>query len=135
MILQTWYILYYYTTYDSRRCYLWLNNVKTIFISDLFLGDVTRTNVAGVHQYGVLSVYACLVLGFGLCGRMVRDCEKTRWMGPSRYSGKNKKFNVMWRKNIWCISDRYFQHFFRYQLEWPLFFFSGNMQYIFSHLK
>ncbi|XP_063426942.1 uncharacterized protein LOC134710494 isoform X2 [Mytilus trossulus] len=52
----------------------------------IILGDVTRTNVAGVHQGGVLSVYACLILGFGLCGRMVRDCEKTRWMGPRRYS-------------------------------------------------
>ncbi|CAG2197200.1 CERK [Mytilus edulis] len=52
----------------------------------IILGDVTRTNVAGVYQGGVLSVYACLILGFGLCGRMVRDCEKTRWMGPRRYS-------------------------------------------------
>ncbi|CAC5374479.1 CERK [Mytilus coruscus] len=52
----------------------------------IILGDVTHTNVAAVHQGGVLSVYACLILGFGLCGRMVRDCEKTRWMGPKRYS-------------------------------------------------
>lgn len=81
-----------------------MNNVKTLFISDLFLGDVTRTNVAGVHQDGVLSVYACLVLGFGLCGRMVRDCEKTRWMGPSRYSGKNKQIQ---RNGI----EKYLMHF------------------------
>ncbi|XP_063426950.1 ceramide kinase 1-like isoform X3 [Mytilus trossulus] len=76
----------------------------------IILGDVTRTNVAGVHQGGVLSVYACLILGFGLCGRMVRDCEKTRWMGPRRYSKnyviRDRVYSIdTWIPTLTDISD------------------------------
>ncbi|KAJ8306454.1 hypothetical protein KUTeg_016999 [Tegillarca granosa] len=47
-------------------------------------GKTVTTNVAGVYANGKLVIYSALILGFGLCGRMVRDCEKTRWLGPSK---------------------------------------------------
>jgi hypothetical protein len=35
---------------------------------------------------------------------MVRDCEKTRWMGPSRYSGKNQQIQHN-------VKEKYLIHF------------------------
>ncbi|XP_033737019.1 ceramide kinase-like isoform X2 [Pecten maximus] len=55
-------------------------------------GKTTPSNVAGLYQNRKLTVFAGLVLGFGLCGEMVRDCEKMRWLGPTRHSAPLKAF-------------------------------------------
>ncbi|XP_025110094.1 ceramide kinase-like [Pomacea canaliculata] len=52
----------------------------------IVLGNTTPSNAVSVHQGGKLSAYAGLVLGFGLQGDMMYDCEKFRWMGQSRYN-------------------------------------------------
>ncbi|OWF48850.1 ceramide kinase-like protein isoform X2 [Mizuhopecten yessoensis] len=55
-------------------------------------GKTSRSNVAGLYENRKLTVFAGLVLGFGLCGEMVRDCEKMRWLGPTRHSAPLKAF-------------------------------------------
>ena len=52
------------------------------------LGATLPTNAVSVHQGGSLSAYSGLVLGFGLQGDMMADCERFRWMGHSRYNGE-----------------------------------------------
>ena len=52
------------------------------------LGATLPTNAVSVHQGGRLSAYSGLVLGFGLQGDMMADCERFRWMGHSRYNGE-----------------------------------------------
>ncbi|XP_060065197.1 ceramide kinase-like [Ylistrum balloti] len=49
-------------------------------------GKTSRSNVAGLYENNKLKMFAGLVLGFGLCGEMVKDCEKMRWLGPTRHS-------------------------------------------------
>ncbi|CAG2193934.1 CERK [Mytilus edulis] len=44
------------------------------------------SNIVSVHAGRHLLSYSALVLGFGLFGDMMHDCEKFRWMGPSRYN-------------------------------------------------
>lgn len=45
------------------------------------------SNVVSLHQGRKLTCYASLLVEFGLIGNMMHDCEKFRWLGPSRYSG------------------------------------------------
>ncbi|KAK6188697.1 hypothetical protein SNE40_004825 [Patella caerulea] len=52
----------------------------------IILGKRTNANVVGVHQDGELTAYSGLLLGFGLFGDIMYDCEKFRWMGPTRYN-------------------------------------------------
>ncbi|KAH3695587.1 ceramide kinase-like isoform X2 [Dreissena polymorpha] len=52
----------------------------------IILGDHHMSNVVSLHQEQKLSRYASLLMGFGLVGRMMHDCEKFRWLGPSRYN-------------------------------------------------
>ncbi|KAL3867623.1 hypothetical protein ACJMK2_040504 [Sinanodonta woodiana] len=59
-------------------------DVETAVIK-IILGNHLLANVASVHQGISLSSYAVLVLELGLCGDMMKDCEKFRWMGPKRY--------------------------------------------------
>ena len=51
-------------------------------------GHAVPSNIASVHMDGILKSVSALILGFGLFGDMVKDCEKYRKMGPSRYNGK-----------------------------------------------
>nr|KAG5710252.1 hypothetical protein BaRGS_008968 [Batillaria attramentaria] len=66
----------------------YLQGTRDVITSALHvvLGKTSLTNAVSVHQGGKLSAYAGLVLGFGLQGDIMNDCEKFRWMGPSRYS-------------------------------------------------
>nr|KAG5710249.1 hypothetical protein BaRGS_008965 [Batillaria attramentaria] len=66
----------------------YLHGTRDVITSALHvvLGKTSLTNAVSVHQGGKLSAYAGLVLGFGLQGDIMNDCEKFRWMGPSRYS-------------------------------------------------
>ncbi|KAK3583094.1 hypothetical protein CHS0354_036829 [Potamilus streckersoni] len=59
-------------------------DVETAVIK-IILGNHLLANAASIHQGRALSSYAGLVLGFGLCGDMMKDCEKFRWLGPKRY--------------------------------------------------
>ncbi|KAL8622430.1 hypothetical protein ACOMHN_034095 [Nucella lapillus] len=52
----------------------------------VILGGSVPANAVSVHQGGQLSAYSGLVLGFGLQGDMMADCERFRWMGHSRYN-------------------------------------------------
>jgi ceramide kinase len=54
----------------------------------IVLGGTVPANAVSVHQGGQLAAYAGLLLGFGLQGDMMADCEKFRWMGVSRYNGE-----------------------------------------------
>ncbi|XP_061173615.1 ceramide kinase-like [Saccostrea echinata] len=51
----------------------------------IVLGDCVATNIASLHQGNKCSGYSSLILGFGLFGDVMRDCEKYRWMGTSRF--------------------------------------------------
>lgn len=46
------------------------------------------SNVVSLHQGQRLTRYASLLVEFGLIGDMMHDCEKYRFMGPTRYSGE-----------------------------------------------
>lgn len=74
----------------------------------IVLGNTTPSNAVSVHQGGKLSAYAGLVLGFGLQGDMMYDCEKFRWMGQSRYNGKFWSLYLMFMINI-VIHNRIFE--------------------------
>ncbi|XP_045159814.2 ceramide kinase-like isoform X2 [Mercenaria mercenaria] len=52
----------------------------------VILGDHHMSNVVSLHQGRQLTCYASLLVEFGLIGNMMHDCEKFRWLGPSRYS-------------------------------------------------
>lgn len=52
----------------------------------IILGDHHMSNVVSLHQGRRLTCYASLLVEFGLIGNMMHDCEKYRWLGPSRYS-------------------------------------------------
>ncbi|XP_071172125.1 ceramide kinase-like [Mytilus edulis] len=52
----------------------------------ILLGNHVDSNIVSVHAGRHLLSYSALVLGFGLFGDMMHDCEKFRWMGPSRYN-------------------------------------------------
>ncbi|KAL4235928.1 Sphingosine kinase 1 [Mactra antiquata] len=52
----------------------------------IILGDHHMSNVVSLHEGRQLKCYASLLMEFGLIGRMMKDCENFRWMGPSRYS-------------------------------------------------
>ncbi|XP_052090540.1 ceramide kinase-like [Mytilus californianus] len=52
----------------------------------ILLGHHVDSNIVSVHEGRHLLSYSALVLGFGLFGDMMHDCEKFRWMGPSRYN-------------------------------------------------
>ncbi|XP_076092323.1 ceramide kinase-like [Mytilus galloprovincialis] len=67
----------------------------------ILLGSHVDSNIVSVHAGRHLLSYSALVLGFGLFGNMMHDCEKFRWMGPSRYNIiplgsmlKRREFNV-----------------------------------------
>ncbi|ESO94509.1 hypothetical protein LOTGIDRAFT_161209 [Lottia gigantea] len=60
-------------------------DVKTAALH-VILGQRTDANVVGVHQGGKLMAYSGLLLGFGLFGDIMYDCEKFRWMGASRFN-------------------------------------------------
>ncbi|XP_062621631.1 ceramide kinase-like, partial [Saccostrea cucullata] len=51
----------------------------------IMMGDCVATNVASLHQGNRCAGYSSLILGFGLFGDVMRDCEKYRWMGTSRF--------------------------------------------------
>ncbi|XP_061173617.1 ceramide kinase-like [Saccostrea echinata] len=51
----------------------------------IVMGDCVATNIASLHQGNKCSGYSSLILGFGLFGDVMRDCEKYRWMGTSRF--------------------------------------------------
>lgn len=51
----------------------------------ILLGGQVPANLVSLHEGGKLLSYSALVLGFGLFGDMMHDCEKFRWMGPTRY--------------------------------------------------
>lgn len=57
----------------------------TTAILRIILGSTVPTNSVSLHEGGKLISYSGLVLGFGLFGDMMFDCEQFRWMGPSRY--------------------------------------------------
>lgn len=73
----------------------------------IVLGNTTPSNAVSVHQGGKLSAYAGLVLGFGLQGDMMYDCEKFRWMGQSRYNGKFWSLYLMFMINIVIHNNEY----------------------------
>ncbi|XP_046544665.1 ceramide kinase-like [Haliotis rubra] len=50
------------------------------------LGKSGPVNAVSVHQERQLSAYSGLLLGFGLFGDIMNDCEKFRWMGSSRFN-------------------------------------------------
>ncbi|CAG2253208.1 CERK [Mytilus edulis] len=52
----------------------------------ILLGGNVESNVCSVHEGGKLLSYSALILGFGLFGNIMHDCEKFRWMGPLRYN-------------------------------------------------
>ncbi|XP_076092305.1 ceramide kinase-like isoform X1 [Mytilus galloprovincialis] len=52
----------------------------------ILLGGNVESNVCSAHEGGKLLSYSALILGFGLFGDMMHDCEKFRWMGPLRYN-------------------------------------------------
>ncbi|KAL3869163.1 hypothetical protein ACJMK2_041874 [Sinanodonta woodiana] len=60
-------------------------DVETSVIK-IILGDHLLSNAVSVHQGRTLSSYAGLIVDFGLCGDMMKDCEKFRWLGPKRYN-------------------------------------------------
>lgn len=57
----------------------------TTAILRIILGATVPTNSVSLHEGGKLISYSGLVLGFGLFGDMMYDCEQFRWMGPTRY--------------------------------------------------
>ncbi|KAK3576315.1 hypothetical protein CHS0354_034005 [Potamilus streckersoni] len=59
-------------------------DVETAVIK-IILGDHLLANAVSIHQGRALSSYAGLIVDFGLCGDMMKDCEKFRWLGPKRY--------------------------------------------------
>lgn len=92
-------------------CLKYLTNLESLFLSDtgsgdvivqylhgtrdvttailrIILGSTVPTNSVSLHEGGKLISYSGLVLGFGLFGDMMFDCEQFRWMGPTRYEGK-----------------------------------------------
>lgn len=52
----------------------------------ILLGNQVNSNIVSVHEGGKLLSYSALILGFGLFGDMMNQCEKFRWMGSSRFS-------------------------------------------------
>ena len=65
----------------------------------IVMGHCVSTNIVSLHQGNKCSGYSGLILGFGLFGDVMRDCEKYRWMGTSRFKGKlifmnNKQFST-----------------------------------------
>ncbi|XP_076440749.1 ceramide kinase-like [Babylonia areolata] len=52
----------------------------------VLLGATLPANAVSVHQGEQLSAFSGLVLGFGLQGDMMADCERFRWMGHRRYN-------------------------------------------------
>ncbi|XP_022331400.1 ceramide kinase-like isoform X2 [Crassostrea virginica] len=51
----------------------------------IVLGQSISTNIASLHQGNKCSGYSGLILGFGLFGDVMKDCERYRWMGTSRF--------------------------------------------------
>lgn len=51
------------------------------------MGQCVPTNIASLHQGHTCTGYSGLILGFGLFGDMMKDCEQYRWMGTSRFKG------------------------------------------------
>ncbi|XP_052700408.1 ceramide kinase-like isoform X1 [Crassostrea angulata] len=51
----------------------------------IVMGHCVSTNIVSLHQGNKCSGYSGLILGFGLFGDVMRDCEKYRWMGTSRF--------------------------------------------------
>ncbi|XP_048737779.2 ceramide kinase-like [Ostrea edulis] len=49
------------------------------------MGQCVPTNIASLHQGHTCTGYSGLILGFGLFGDMMKDCEQYRWMGTSRF--------------------------------------------------
>ena len=60
--------------------------VKTAVLK-ILLGSTVKMNSASVHEDGKCLAHSGLILGFGLFGDMMNDCEQYRWMGPKRYQG------------------------------------------------
>lgn len=71
--------------------YLHGTRCATTAVLHILLGGHVDSNVVSVHEGGHLLSYSALILGFGLFGDMMYDCEKLRSLGPLRY---NCKLNV-----------------------------------------
>ncbi|XP_033737017.1 ceramide kinase-like [Pecten maximus] len=52
----------------------------------ILMGKTVYTNSASVHEENQCLAHSSLVLGFGLFGDMMHNCEKYRWMGSNRYN-------------------------------------------------
>ncbi|XP_060065285.1 ceramide kinase-like [Ylistrum balloti] len=52
----------------------------------ILMGKSVKTNSASVHEENRCLAHSSLVLGFGLFGDMMHNCEKYRWMGSNRYN-------------------------------------------------
>ncbi|XP_041359229.1 ceramide kinase-like [Gigantopelta aegis] len=50
------------------------------------LGKTRPASAASIHQGHKLSLYSGLLVGFGLFGDIMKDCDKFRWMGASRFN-------------------------------------------------
>ncbi|KAL5016232.1 hypothetical protein ScPMuIL_005821 [Solemya velum] len=70
---------------DVMAQYLHGTRDATTAVLKILLGDVVAMNSVGVYE-NKLTSYSGLILGFGLFGDMMKDCEKYRWMGPARYN-------------------------------------------------
>ncbi|OWF48848.1 ceramide kinase-like [Mizuhopecten yessoensis] len=52
----------------------------------ILMGKSVNTNSASIHEDNRCLAHSGLVLGFGLFGDMMHNCEKYRWMGSNRYN-------------------------------------------------
>ncbi|KAK3091251.1 hypothetical protein FSP39_018288 [Pinctada imbricata] len=66
--------------------YLYHTKCPFTAAAKILQGHTLQSNVASVHMDQKMSAVSSLILGFGLFGDMMKECEKHRNMGPSRYN-------------------------------------------------
>ncbi|XP_030072275.1 ceramide kinase isoform X2 [Microcaecilia unicolor] len=51
----------------------------------IIIGDLQHMDVCSVHHNNTFLKYSVSLLGYGFYGDVLKDSEKNRWMGPTRY--------------------------------------------------
>nr|XP_033815013.1 ceramide kinase isoform X2 [Geotrypetes seraphini] len=51
----------------------------------IIIGDLQFMDVCSVHHNNTFVKYSASLLGYGFYGDVLKDSEKNRWMGPTRY--------------------------------------------------
>lgn len=82
------YICIYIGSGDVVVQYLHGTRCARTAVLHVLLGSRVESNIVSVHEGDHLVSYSALILGFGLFGDIMHDCEQFRWMGPSRYNSE-----------------------------------------------